>query len=164
MTSHVDTSKAPRRALRFSSIEDVLRDLDRIETAVKAGTLKTTGNWTPGQILAHIAAWINYAYNGFPMNKPPWIIRAILKMMLRGMLRKGMPAGKRIPSIADGTTGADRISTEEGITRLRTALRRLSSNEPAPHESPAFGRLSYADRVALNLRHAELHMSFLDPG
>ncbi|MBL8879190.1 MAG: DUF1569 domain-containing protein [Phycisphaerales bacterium] len=163
MASQVDTGKAPRRKLRFQSIEDVLREIERIEAAEKAGTLRVTGNWTPGQVLAHLSAWINYAYDGFPMKPAPWFIRAILRMMLPGMLKKGMPSGKSIPNVPGGTTGADRISTEEGATRLRAALRRLSGNEPAPHDSPGFGKLSYADRVALNLRHAELHMSFLNP-
>lgn len=163
MSTLIDTSRADRRKLRFESIDEILKDIDRIEAADKAGTLRRTGNWTAGQVFAHLAAWINYAYDGFPMGKPPWIIRAILRMMLRGMLKNGMPSGRHIPKVPGGTFGADAVSTEEGATRLRAALRRLASNEAAPHESPAFGKLNYEDRVKLNMRHAELHMGFLHP-
>jgi len=55
------------------------------------------------------------------------------------------------------------LSTEDGSVRLRTALARLQSGEPCRHDSPAFGPMNHQDRILFNLRHAELHLGFLQP-
>jgi hypothetical protein len=66
-----------------------------------------------------------------------------------------------IPKVDNGTPGTESLSTAEGSQRLRAALQRLESDEPAAHDTPAFGPMSHADRIQLNFRHAELHLSFL---
>lgn len=53
-----------RRPLRFSTLADVRADLDALEQAHRAGALRRTGNWTPAQHMAHVAAFINYDYDG----------------------------------------------------------------------------------------------------
>ncbi len=156
-----DTKKVERRQLRFESIDEVLVEVDRIVAASHAGTLKAQGNWTAGQILAHLAAWIEYGYNGFPMKPLPWIVRSILRLTLPGMLKKGMRPGVMIPGISAGTTGQDDMPIDAAADRLRRALARLAAGEECPHDSPAFGKLSHDDRIRLNLRHCELHLSFL---
>jgi hypothetical protein len=127
----------------------------------KAGTLSQLGNWTAGQIFGHLATWINYTYDGFPIQRPPWFVRIVLRMQLKKYLKKGFPSGVRIPKVDNGSTGTESLSTAEGSQRLRAALQRLESDEPAAHDSPAFGPMSHADRIQLNFRHAELHLSFL---
>lgn len=162
MTAPVNTAKVEsRRALRFSTIDDVLKDIDGIVAADQAGTLRQLGNWTPGQVFGHVAAWLNYSYDGYPIKPPPWFIRIILRMKIKKYMRDGMPAGVRIPGVANGTFATEPLSTGEGAERLRRALQRLQSDEPAKYDSPAFGEMSHADRIQLNLRHAELHFSFL---
>ncbi len=162
MTAPVNTAQVQnRRALRFSIIEDVLKDIEGIVAADQSGTLRPLGNWTPGQVLGHVAAWINYSYDGYPIKPPPWFIRLILRMKVKKYLRDGMPAGVRIPGVENGTFGTEPLSTSEGAQRLRRGFRRLQSDEPAKYDSPAFGAMSHADRIQLNLRHAELHLSFL---
>lgn len=156
----IDTRTAARRKLRFESLDELLNELAAIETAVQDGTIQTTGNWTVGQVMAHLAAWIEYGYDGFPIKSPPLPIRWILRWMLPGMLRNGMRGGVNIPGVKGGTTGADDVPPMDGIERYRSAILRLKS-EPAIHHSPAFGPLSEEDRVRLHLRHAELHLGFL---
>jgi len=148
--------------LRFKSIDDVLADVERIVTAEKASTLRQSGQWTAGQAFGHVAAWINYAYDGYPF-KTPWFIRLILRTRVRKYIRDGLPTGVRIPKVKGGTYATQTLSTEEGAAQLRQALARLASDEPATHDSPAFGKLTDQDRIALNLRHAELHLGFLHP-
>ena len=111
--------------------------------------------------MAHVASWINYAYDGFPVGSPPFFVRWFLRRRLPKMLRDGMPRGARIPGVKDGTFGMDDISTPEAVERLLTALNRLQSAEVAKFDSPAFGALSHEDRIKLNLRHAELHLGFI---
>ncbi len=48
----------------LKSIDEVLADVDRLVAAAHAGTLQQIGNWTPGQVMAHLAAWIEYGYDG----------------------------------------------------------------------------------------------------
>jgi hypothetical protein len=157
----INSKPVPRRALSLATIEDAIAELGRIEAAEHRGSLRATGNWTPGQIMAHLAAWIEYGWEGYPMKSPPWVIRWAMKLILRRILRVGMTSGVRIPGVAGGTTGADAMETLAGIERLRSALRRLAAAEPVRFESPAFGPITQADRVRLQLRHAELHLSFL---
>jgi hypothetical protein len=159
--SPINTSKVQRRKLWFHSIEELLQELDRIEAAEKSGTLKALGNWTPGQILSHVSAWIEYGWDGYPIGAPPFFIKWLLKLMVRRQLRKGMPAGIKIPGIDGGTKGQELMPTDAAIARLRKALHRLQNGELAVHDSPAFGPMSHEDRILLNLRHAELHLSFL---
>ena len=156
-----DTANASgRHPLRFNAIDDLLAEVDRIVAADEAGTLRQSGNWTAGQAFGHIAAWMNYAYDGYPF-KVPWFIRLILRSRVRKYLRDGLPTGVRIPKVKNGTYATQALSTEEGAAQLRQALKRLASDEPAKHDSPAFGKASDEDRIALNLRHAELHLGFL---
>ncbi len=160
----IDTAKVTdRRQLRFNSIDEVLADVDRIVASGKAGTLRHTGNWTPGQAMGHVAAWINYGYDGFPMKPPPWPIRIILKVLVKGFLKNGLRPGVKIPGAKEGTYGTEQLSIDEGAAHLRTALMRLKNGEPAKFDSPGLGFMSEANRIKLTLRHAQLHLSFMHP-
>jgi hypothetical protein len=162
MEVKVNTAKlAGRRHLHFDSIDELLAEIDRVEVSEKDGTLETLGNWSAGQILGHLASWIEYGYQGYPMKAPPLVIRLILKWMLKRSLRKGMPAGMKIPGVKEGTYGTEQQSVAAGAKRLREALSRLKSGERCSYESPSFGPMSHEDRIALNLRHAELHLGFI---
>jgi hypothetical protein len=159
-----DPSRVARRELRFTGIDDVRREMDRIIAAERTGTLRSTGNWTPGQAFGHLAAWINYGWDGYPTElNPPWFVRLFLRPMARRYARRGFPAGCRIPKVAEGTFATEKLSTDEGAERLRQALTRLESREPVKHHSPAFGKASDELRVATQLRHSELHMSYFWP-
>lgn len=161
----VDTAKvADRRPLRFSSIADIRRDLDALEAGHRAGTLRTSGNWTAGQNFAHLASFISYAYDGYPpeLSNPPWYIRFILRFMKKRFLYKGLPVGVKIPGIKAGTVGQDDVSFEEGLTRLRSALARLEA-APPDRANPIFGPLSHPEWTSMHCRHCELHLSFVHP-
>lgn len=160
----IDTKRqTDRRTLNFPTIDAVLADVDRIVAADRAGTLRCTGNWSAGQAMGHVAAWINYAYDGFPLGPPPFFIRWILRLMKKKILSSGMQAGVKIPKTDHGTFGTESLSTDEGAARLRAALNRLKNSEVATYDSPAWGPMPKEERVAINLRHAELHLSFLHP-
>ena len=159
----MDTSRIQdRRRLRFNTINDLLADIDRLVAAGKAGTLRRTGNWTAGQAMGRVATWINYAFEGYPF-KVPWLVKLFIRMRKGKYLRDGMPAGVRIPGVEGGTYGTAPLGTDDGAARLRQALARLQRGEPVKYESPAWGKMSADERIVLNLRHAELHLSFLHP-
>ena len=150
------------RELRFANIADCFAELERVEAAHQAGNLTTTGNWTPGQILSHLSAWIEYGYDGFPLKAPPFFVKWLLKFMMKGTLRKGfMKPGISIPGVEGGTIGQEEMETGAALERYRAALSRLQS-EPAIHNSPAFGKVTDEVRIKMNLMHAQLHLGFLD--
>lgn len=162
MVDQVDTRNLPdHRELRFDCVADCISEVNRILAADETGDLHALGNWSPGQIMWHVASWIEYAYEGFPIGRPPFFIRWILRLRLKKMLQNGMPGGVRIPGAPGGTFGMDDVKTAEAAERLLNALRRLESPEEAGFDSPAFGPMSHDDRIRLNLRHAELHLGFL---
>lgn len=157
----VNTGKVDRRKLRFENLDQLLGELDRIQQAHESDRIKLQGNWSLGQILSHLAAWIEYGYVGYPMKPPPFFIRWILKLMVRKYLNSGMPSGVKIPGTKEGTFGQDDVPVEQAMQRLRENIERLKSREPASFDSPAFGPMSHDDRITLNLRHAELHLGFV---
>ena len=157
----INTQQVNRRQLRFESIDEVLADVEKIVAAAHAGSLQQTGNWTPGQIMAHLAAWIEYGYDGYPI-KTPWFIRMILRLTLPGLLKNGMKPGIKIPGVSRGTVGQDGQPLDQAAQRLQKAFLRLKNGEQCTYDSPGFGAMSHEDRIRLNLRHAELHLSFLD--
>jgi hypothetical protein len=162
MTAQIDTRKVDAyRKLRFDSIDDCIAEVGQILTADEEGRLNSSGNWTPGQIMTHVAAWIEYGFAGYPIGPPPRIVRWILRLRLKKMLQGDMPRGVRIPGVKEGTIGMEDVPTREAGERLVAALKRLQDREEAPFDSPAFGPMSYDDRIRLNLRHAELHLGFL---
>lgn len=162
----VDTGKvAGRRTLRFETLEQLRREAERLVAAERAGSLCCLGNWTLGQIFGHLAAFIDYAYDGYPpqLANPPWFIRLYLRLRKNTFLRGPLPAGVKIPRIKGGTTGAEPIATEQGFARLTRALDRLAAAPPAA-PNVAFGALSHEQWRQLHQRHAELHFSFVVPG
>lgn len=164
MAMLIDTKSAPYRKLRFNTIDDLMTEIDRIVASDDRGMLKRTGNWSPGKIFGHLAGWMNFSYEGFPKGAhPPWFIRWLIRRKKYTYLREGMPRGVRIPRLEDGTLATQEMTTEEGAKRLRGALQRLKNREPVKFHSPAFGEMEYDERVQFQLRHAELHLGYLQP-
>ncbi|MCR9120320.1 MAG: DUF1569 domain-containing protein [bacterium] len=163
MADPIDTKKVTeRRKLRFENVAACIAEVERIKSADEAGSLKTLGNWTAGEILSHIAAWIEYGYEGFPMKAPPFFIRWYLKWQLGKMIRDGIEPAMRIPGVEGGTYGFEKMPTPAACDRLISALERMQSDEDVKFHSPAFGPVSNEDRIQFSLRHAELHLGFLD--
>jgi len=148
-----------RRSLHFNSVDELLAEAIRLAEAERDGHLKQLGNWTLGQACGHLAGWMNYAFDGYPM-RPPWIVRFIGTTFLKKhVLRKPMRPGTWIPKIKDGTLATDLIPTDQALVSLSHACDRLRTQAPiAPN--PIFGPLTHDEWIALNLRHGELHLSF----
>src|SRR5688572_9721228 len=126
----IDTRHAARRSLAFTSIDEILKDVDRIVAAERAGSLRRTGNWTVGQVLGHLAAWINYSWDGYPPQAtPPWLIRVIARRLKNRFISRPMGAGMKLGRIPGGTLGTEPLSTEEGARRYHEALARLKRRE-----------------------------------
>lgn len=158
----IDTSKvSDRRKLRFKTPAEMMADVDRVVAADRAGTLRRCGNWTTGQILWHLAAWVDYSFDGNPL-RPPWFIKLLLRFAKRRFLRGPLKAGVKIPRVKGGTLATEALPLDEALTRFKNAWARL---EKAPPSIPniLFGPMTHDEWIKGHLRHAELHLSFLHP-
>ena len=156
----IDTRQADRRPLRFESLDDLKRDLDCIETADAQGRLRHTGNYTPGQTMHHLARWAErYETGDLPKRVPKPV--AIYGRVFKGkFLNKGFPPG--LPGPEGATQTEPDVPFAEGLAYLRRKCDALRTGNFA-HRNPMFGRMTHAQVVQLQLRHAELHLSFLFP-
>lgn len=155
----IDTSKVTdRRELRFDSVKEFLRDAEFLLQAERRGRLHRAGNWSLGQALGHLASWVNYAYEGYPVT-PPWFIRMVCRLAKRRFLRTPLPRGFRMPGAEAGTYGIEEMSSEEGFALARQAFERLQ-NSPPTAPNPLLGRLTPDEWLELHLKHAALHLGF----
>jgi hypothetical protein len=152
----IDTSKIDRRKVRFSTPADLHADVAKLVAADRAGTLTACGNWTLGQALGHLAAWVSFSFDGYPI-KPPFFIKWILKRRKHQYLNVGLPGGVHIPRVKGGTVATDVLTTDEGVRRFSHQWARLEKGKPT-QKSPIFGDLTHEEWIQLNLRHAELHL------
>jgi hypothetical protein len=146
--------------LRFDNFEVVLKDAEALAAAERSGTLRATGNWKLGQALGHLAFWADAPFEGYPnMPRPPWLLRKILPLFKKQFFFKRMGPGISIRGVPDGTFGLDLMPAEEGLDRLRRSYNRLAIQTPS-RPNPVFGAMTHEQWIGLNLRHAELHLSF----
>jgi hypothetical protein len=155
-------SGAPeRRTLRFEAPIEVFADVERIAAAERCGSLRRTGNWTAGQAIGHLAAWIDFGFDGYPLTAPPDLAARALARKPTA-LREGLMVGFRIPGLEAGTAAVDLLQVDDAVGRYRRAFARLQAGTPAfPH--PFFGPLTDKEWMMLHLRHAELHLGLLHP-
>lgn len=164
-TNPVDTKTAPRRPLKFDSFEEIAADLDKIEAAMDAGTLATSGNWTAGQNFEHMAKFLGFALDGFP-TMAPLPVRWMAQLMFKNKAIRTdepIPAGFKLPKGASYLLPSDDIGDREGLEMLRTNVQRVIDAEKMTHLSPIFGKLSHEDWLRIQRKHMSLHLSFLHP-
>jgi hypothetical protein len=158
----IDTKKVERRQVRFRSIADLEREVDRLVAADRAGRIKLRGNWTLAQMLGHLSAFTDYFYIGFPIPRAPLFVRLVLRLMRGRFLNGTMPPGIRIPNVKGGTLGAEPIALDDALAKFHGAIGRLKAGDQPRHPSPAFGPMNLDEVTRLTLRHAELHLGFAD--
>jgi hypothetical protein len=151
----VNTKKVQgRREVRYQTLDDMLQDAE----CLAAGEVRQLGNWSLGQNLKHIAMAFDSAIDGNSFKLPVparWLMTLFLK---KRFLTKTLPAGfKSTPEFVPGTT-----SNEEGLAALRKATaRQRQESQRAMH--PGLGHLTADEWNSFNLRHAEMHLSFILP-
>ncbi len=154
----VDTAKVQgRRPVAYTSLSAMLADAE----GVASGNFTTLGNWSAGQIFAHLAKSFDTSIDGSDAQFP-WYIRTLARLFKKQMLKMPMPAGFQLPAKAAASLVPPPTSTEAGLAALRAAVARLES-EPKRAYSPVLGEMTREQWNQLHLSHANLHMSFLVP-
>lgn len=162
--SPVNTRRVVRRQVKLACFDCLRSELDRVETAHHAGTLRTLGNWSAGQILQHISKFMRYAIDGFPPGGPPWILKVIAQILFKRKAIEGRPppAGIKLPEGAAYLLPDDAVSFEDGLGALREQIARIERGEHFSHPSPLFGALTHEQWMKLQLGHATMHLGFLE--
>ncbi|MFO0784065.1 MAG: DUF1569 domain-containing protein [Phycisphaerales bacterium] len=157
----VNTAKAPRRPLNFTCLGCVTKDLDGIQAAHHAGTLRTTGNWNPGEIMDHCAILYEAGLDG-SKQRIPWLGRLMGRLFKKSLLKPGgMKPGFKLPKDAVEMMPRPGVTFDEGMKRMRRALQRLERGEQMTKPSPFLGPLTHDEWLRLNLNHTQMHFSFM---
>ena len=158
-TSSAATVRVSRRAIGLETIDQAIAEAERLAGLERSGRAQYAGNWTVGQILNHLAVWAEYQYTPCPITAP-WYIRLGGRMVKGRILKKGIPAGANIPKVKGGTLAIELVPADVALARFKPAFERLKRDTPTC-PSPMFGLLTREEAVMLNLRHSELHFSFV---
>ncbi len=120
------------------------------------------GEWSLAQIFSHLARGIDCCYEGFDFKVNWWLRTFLGRLLKRRFLRRGMPAGIRLPSTAVRLLPGQDPEAPLEFEHLKRSLARLQREPPSqPH--PVFGQMTWEEARQMMLRHAELHLSFVVP-
>ena len=159
-TSAINTKQVSgRRSVSYASYDDLLADAEQLAR----GEVRTLGNWNYGQILKHLAVALDWTIDGAQFTAP-WPMRFIGRNFLKRMfLNKTLKPGFKFPArLRPQLEAPAEITVEEGLTALRAAVDRVKS-ETTRQPNPLLGELTLAEHEKFQLRHAEMHMSFVTP-
>jgi hypothetical protein len=163
--SELATRKTRGSPVRFSSIGEVIDEVDSIIDAHGRGHLRATGGWTAAQICEHLALFIEFSYDGFPF-RASWPIRGACfvakRIAWKQMVDWSLRPGYKLPSRFEALVPDPQADFEAAAARLRRALERIQRGEPMRAPSPFEGRITHEQWVYVHLRHCELHLQFLD--
>lgn len=152
----VDTKRVEgRRDIQYSSFDELLEDARRLAESPH----RTVGNWSYGQILHHLTLSLHGSIDGFGYNAF-WLVRLFARIFFKKkMLESGMPPGSKIAKKMQRLEPHE-MPVDDAIEQLAVAVERFKTN-PKRAPSPVFGQLAPTEVNQLELRHAELHMSFV---
>lgn len=162
----VNTKKAPRRTLKFASLHDLEHELGALQAAQAAGTIRSTGNWTPAQNLQHCARVWKAGLDGFPadMKPPAWLKwGAQLLFKKRAVTGATAPAGIKLPPQARPFMPDDAVTFDEAMAQFQAEIGRTKSGERFTAISPIFGTMTHDQWQRLQLGHCQLHLGFIHP-
>ncbi len=153
----VDKTQLPRRRVQYADLDDLLADAERLVDL----QAPTTGNWSVGQILEHLALVMDKSIDGFETPPLPWVVRLVFRLFLKKkILNRPMQPGLKLPKRAEQEIVVDSIDERKALAHLKQAVQRLKT-ETDRKPSPILGRLSVDEWNRLHVRHAEMHMSFI---
>jgi hypothetical protein len=155
----IDTKKvAGRRAPSFTTIDQILADVEMLDR----GEIESLGNWTPAQIVEHVALFMDGSLDGFGF-KAPLPLRMLGRVLrARGFTRPIPPGFSLRGKIAKFAPDAN-VTWRQAVDHLRRVAERVRGGARMTAPSPMFGALTHEEWVSLHCRHAELHFSFMRP-
>lgn len=160
--SSSSSASANRRELSFHCFNCLRGELDRIEAACRndPSSLDATGNWTPAQILQHLADAMKGSFDGFAF-RAPWLGGTLGPLVRRMALRRpAIPSGIQLKGAAKAAIPPEDASFDDALASLRREINR-ADDERMTANHPFFGKMTQANWTTFHLRHAELHLGFI---
>lgn len=154
-----------RRSVRLATLDDLAREADRICAMTADGKVRSLGNWSPAQVLWHIGKLIELSIDGFPFRYrrgPVWAIRLLRWISWRALIALAFRPGYRNPPYAAVLEPDRALTLADGAAFLSQQLERVRRGERMTQGCSVDGDYSHDEWVYIHLRHAELHLSFLD--
>ena len=148
-----------RRGLHFTSMHDILDDVEYLDSGDPP---RTTGNWSGGQIVHHVATFIDFSIDGFPVPRPALPIRLLGRLIRKRALSHPIRSGYRLPRKFALLAPGPGITWEDAVEHMSETVARLRT-ERMTASSPLLGRLTHEQWEQFHCRHAELHFSFMHP-
>ena len=157
----VNTKAARRRLVAYSSLSELWEDLNKIERSHRGGTLRKLGNHGGGANFAHIAMVMKGSFDGFAV-RPALLLRILGRMMKKRLLSRPFQPGFNLSKNAESAAWDDSVTFDAGLAMLREQVTRVGKVGAVPGVAhPFFGNMTVKEWQVYYLRHAELHLSFL---
>jgi hypothetical protein len=148
------------RQLVFASLNEALRELDRLQ--LKAQALKPATAWTWAQTLAHCAQSIEYSLQGFPQPKPAIFQQTLGSAAFKVFSWRGRMShdlGEPIPGAPPLPAGADPATA---ALRLQRVIQEFQATSKPLHGHFAYGELSKPAYEQAHAMHLANHFSAFD--
>ncbi len=147
-----------RREVRYATLGAILEDAEFLAIHPH----QTTGQWSYGRILQHLADGVNASFDGFPYRVNVFVRIVGTLLFKRKVIEQEMTPGFKLPKSAEENLPKNETPVSAALENLKRALARFEKSDPtAAH--PVFGKLTRDEWVKLHLNHAALHMSFVKP-
>ena len=151
-----------KRKLKFNDLDAMIAEAESLH----ASGYTQHGSWSLGQNCFHVAEWARYPMDDFPVAPLP--IRALLWMMKvtvgpamkKKVMAEGFSGGMQT---APQSVGAEGMSDQEGIDKLKEIAERIKSFSGELKPSPLFGPMDKETHQKVTLLHAEHHLGYLEP-
>lgn len=156
-------SKPEKRKLKFNHFDEMLADA----RLLYENGYSRRGNWTLGQATGHVALWMTYPLDGFPVAPIPvrmimWLMKVTVGQSLkRKIFAEGFKPGMMTAPVS--VPDAEKVSDQAGIEQLEEAIRRVTEHQGELNPSPLFGPMDKETLIKVSLLHAEHHFGYLEP-
>jgi len=151
--------KPKRRKVHFNSIEEAIADAEQLA----AGEVETSGHYSFGQILDHLARAAD-AITGKLVPPPvPLPLRLVGKLIRPFMISRPYRPGFKLPAKSQSMLWSqEEVDVETGLKNWKESMARYKQVDPLfPH--PVFGKMNRQQHDQAQCRHSELHLSFIHP-
>jgi hypothetical protein len=152
----VKTTKVTgRRQLQFENCQQVLDDV----RTLASGPHRQLGNWSLGEICHHLAKGFDMATEPSTA-RFPWLIRTLGPYIKKLVISRPFAPGFKAPQ--GGGLVADPAQAAVGVSALEKSIERFSAATQYRNH-PVFGPMTPDEWRRFQMRHCDLHLSFLVP-
>ena len=154
--------KIEKRPLKLSNLDEILAEVNRLQS----NGYQSKGNWNLAQTCNHLADWMRFPMDGFPVPPAPirfmmWIMNITVGgRMKRNILANGFSPG--MPTAPETAIQAHAMTEQAAIEKLASTIQRVKDHSGDLKPSPLFGPMDKETLIKVSLLHAEHHLGYLE--